>query len=523
MTDGTRIQQPGEWSVRIITLVTLVTAAVLLAAGTAAATPGVDDGAGTGAGPGTTDTASADAPEPAPTTNEPSTSSVTPTATLEVDDDGAECPSAGFTSIQNAVNNASPGDTIEVCPGTYEEKVRIDIPDLRIVGDPGDATPGPGSDAPVMDGNVSKSIAFKLLNDANNVTVEGFEAFNYTANESFTPSGVWTSVNARGATVLDNEFRGMEIAVYNFNFTSTLEDWTIKRTVLVDSTTSILLNQVRDPVIVNNRVRQPTTSGNWGIRWEGPVSGSPSTAVVRDNVVDGTGNSSFSVAGLQSINQFTGSVSTGSRIVNNTVRNLTGGDGIVVENSGGGEFRDLTIARNTVRDLPGSATVLESEVPVEEVRIKLNNFVNTGDFGVENFNTTAGTWVDATNNYWGASDGPSSDASDADAPFQDPVTGTLADGNGSNVTEGGTAGVSNVHFDPFATSPFEFGEDEPRECVNRRNLGRGQTGQECPTDRGISRGESREELDRSTGRYSDTARRDRSRGERGRRSRGRSR
>jgi hypothetical protein len=516
MTDGTRAQQPGKRSIRIIALVTLVTAVVLLAAGTAAATPGVNDGVVTGAGPGTGDTASGDVPEPTPPANGQSTSSVTTMATLVVDDDGAECPSAGFTSIQSAVNSASSGDTIEVCPGTYEEKVRIDVPNLRIVGDPGDATPGPGPDAPVMDGNGSKSIAFKLLDDANNVTIEGFEAFNYINNEFLTPSGVWTSVNARGATVLDNEFRGMDIAIYNSNFSSTLEDWTIKRTVIVGNTgtsaTPILLNQARDPVIVNNRVIQTTDSGFWGIYWEGPVSGSPSTAVVRDNVVDGTGNSSFFRAGIKSNHQFSASVSSGSRIVNNTVRNTTGGEGIAVENPFGGEFRDLTIARNTVRDLTGSATVLGSGVPAEEVRIKLNNFVNIGEFGVENFNTTVGTWVDATNNFWGASDGPGSPA-DPDAPFADPVTGALSDGAGGNVTEGATAGVSNVHFDPFATSPF--GEDE-QECVNRRNLGRGQTGQECPTDREISRDESRDELDRNTGRNSDTARRDRSRRDRGR-------
>ncbi len=39
-----------------------------------------------------------------------------------VDDDGAQCPNAGFTSIQDAVDFASPWDTIVVCDGVYEEK-----------------------------------------------------------------------------------------------------------------------------------------------------------------------------------------------------------------------------------------------------------------------------------------------------------------------------------------------------------------------------------------------------------------
>ncbi len=41
--------------------------------------------------------------------------------TWVVDNDRVECPNANFTSIQQAVNFASPWDTIVVCAGTYEE------------------------------------------------------------------------------------------------------------------------------------------------------------------------------------------------------------------------------------------------------------------------------------------------------------------------------------------------------------------------------------------------------------------
>lgn len=65
-------------------------------------------------------------------------------------------------------------------------------------------------------------------------------------------------------------------------------------------------------------------------------------------------------------------------------------------------------------------------------------------------------------------------------------------------------------------------DEDAEECVDRRDLSRGQQDQECPSDRAIERGESREELDRNTGRDSDTRRRDRSRGQgRDRGSRGR--
>lgn len=42
--------------------------------------------------------------------------------TWTVDDDGAECPGADFTHPQDAVNAASPGDTILVYPGIYDSR-----------------------------------------------------------------------------------------------------------------------------------------------------------------------------------------------------------------------------------------------------------------------------------------------------------------------------------------------------------------------------------------------------------------
>jgi hypothetical protein len=49
-------------------------------------------------------------------------------AQLLVDNDKVQCPNAQYTSIQAAVTAAPPGATINVCPGTYPETVRIAKP-----------------------------------------------------------------------------------------------------------------------------------------------------------------------------------------------------------------------------------------------------------------------------------------------------------------------------------------------------------------------------------------------------------
>jgi hypothetical protein len=58
-----------------------------------------------------------------------------PSSKTFVVDDDLRCPGATYTSIQAAVAVAPPGSTIKVCPGTYQEQVRIDK-ELTVVGIP---------------------------------------------------------------------------------------------------------------------------------------------------------------------------------------------------------------------------------------------------------------------------------------------------------------------------------------------------------------------------------------------------
>jgi len=55
---------------------------------------------------------------------------------LVVDDDKVDCPNAGFSHIQDAIDAASPGDEIHICKGIYVEQIKIGKP-LDIEADNG--------------------------------------------------------------------------------------------------------------------------------------------------------------------------------------------------------------------------------------------------------------------------------------------------------------------------------------------------------------------------------------------------
>ena len=79
-----------------------------------------------------------------------------------------------YTSIQAAINDAMPGDTIKVYPGVYDGGIIINK-EIKLIGDP------------VIDGHRSTGISI----EANNVSIENFTIFNssygiYVHNESFT-------------------------------------------------------------------------------------------------------------------------------------------------------------------------------------------------------------------------------------------------------------------------------------------------------------------------------------------------
>jgi len=91
---------------------------------------------------------------------------------LLVDDDKVQCPTATFTSVQDAINAAKPGNLIRVCPGAYREQLSIDK-SLSIEGDNG-AILLPNNMTVNTTGPSGVPIAAAILvKEAANVEIEG--------------------------------------------------------------------------------------------------------------------------------------------------------------------------------------------------------------------------------------------------------------------------------------------------------------------------------------------------------------
>ncbi len=124
-------------------------------------------------------------------------------ATLVVDDDAVQCPARTHASIQLAVNAASPGDVVDVCPGTYapflipSNKTPITIR----------STAGPATTLIRGFANGCYGILIGTSGDTTGVTIEGFDiATLATASNGCDWSAISTRFGMRhfGLTLRNN-------------------------------------------------------------------------------------------------------------------------------------------------------------------------------------------------------------------------------------------------------------------------------------------------------------------------------
>jgi nitrous oxidase accessory protein NosD len=116
-----------------------------------------------------------------------------------------------FATIQRAVDAADPGDTIRVCPGLYEETVKVDKEGLTIKGANAhrDAT-RPGRHAESVVRHLDPDGTVQLL--ADDITWDGFTILGFAGEQN--GPGMSTSPGASGYLIRDTIFQDNGVGLH---------------------------------------------------------------------------------------------------------------------------------------------------------------------------------------------------------------------------------------------------------------------------------------------------------------------
>ncbi len=400
-----------------------------------------------------------------------------------------------YKTIQAAVDAATAGDIIEVAAATYTEQVSIDK-GLTLMGDPGDATAGPGANPPILDGGGLVGSAITIEGGVSDVTIAGFEIRNYrnrTQGEEWKQGGVGSGIIASdpdpvdNVTIRDNSFHDLGWnGVLAWNQGQALHDnWLIQDNVTANCAAYALeLTNTQNSSIIQNEV-----TGGESILGEGeddalngilvgvridayltnPGTGlTSSNVVVEENTVIGPmeigGILVFAADYTKSVLAVLDGVTVRQNSVSGTnagvnvfcsdgidahVTNLTIEDNDLDGNEDGIFIRDkenegthgaIEVVGNEIVNSTGirSGLHITTGTSAANITVHFNNIVGNAAYGINNEGT--GT-LDAEDNWWGADSGPLHDVAGTDCkpPSEGGWTcdacNANADGTGDEVTD----------------------------------------------------------------------------------------
>ncbi len=355
-------------------------------------------------------------------------------STLVVDDDLA-CPGATYSTISAAVTDASNGDTIQVCAGTYNEQVRV-TKALSILG--------AGAATTVIDGG-NAALPFvgqvSIQTDAGNVTFSGF-TIRHAGTSSGTRAALFSKVTVAGSgndTLIENNVvEGSGVAGgadYGYWTDHSFDDLTFRNNSISDTDFNpVLIETHAGSVDVNHNQLEAGVTGSGAIFDMAYIEDITTPHSFTNNTIDATTGGGISINGA-----FTGGpvgAYTDVEVSDNVISNLGANRvGISLRDAAGapgtaGEISDATVTGNQISgsDAAGSKAIrlggLVSNATVTGNTIQNVDRAFSGELvsGVGPTGTLLndnsfssdlsgvfwqGTEVlDATANWWGAANGP---------------------------------------------------------------------------------------------------------------------
>jgi hypothetical protein len=329
-------------------------------------------------------------------------------AAVLVVDDNLGCPDAAYSTIQSAVNAAAPGDTIEVCAGTYNENVTVNKAGLTLngaqAGNPFAGRTFAGPTESTVDGvNVTAGIAAITITAAD-VTIDGFSVTNpVTSGAAF---GITVKTGGNDALITNNIID--TVTSPDAGSVGTAQGVYLENSAANGGAdgVGVIANKIND--IVSNRSSKGVLIGV-----NGGGDASQNTLVQGNSITNITsvtrGAYGVSVANTPNV--------SGLVIRDNNIKDLTGGGwahavglegptpGVLVEGNCISNVIDLS--PTTPED--AIAVFFENNPSFGTAEVHQNNFENVAyGIAVHPALTAASpaASVDGENNWWGSPSGP---------------------------------------------------------------------------------------------------------------------
>jgi hypothetical protein len=353
-----------------------------------------------------------------------------------VDDDGVQCPNAQFEHIQEAVEFASPWDTIVVCPGVYAESstpinsalnpvqagaqngLTINKP-LKIVG----AGAGLVKIKPAGPGSLAGTEANLRDGGGNVITVSRQSLGSTEYDEEY--------VDISGVTI-ESSVAGAEAGVAFFNASGRISNSVIGPITKAGAAGwGVVETNSQQGAGTGTAERQVTIAGSrifgygaGGVLFDGGRGKDSETALINTN------------AGLKQVGYVSGTTIEGSGGTSKTAQ-----DGVVYNAGASGSVIGSSITRNESTE-GKSVGILLSKAAGEGAGVKVSGslIAANGAYGLYNgdagLTTPSTTAVEALGNFWGNDGVPQVGETTVGPPDVE-----------------GVSGGTSVTFNPVATAP----------------------------------------------------------------------